>query len=361
MSSARLTPYSRYTLSHLQRLSPNDGYAIERYVSSTSKHLFRLKRRNVPLHDEGFLDLVVYNNAVVGIQVLTAKEDVGRGVTIVTNSGKIVSNIDKGESVTVIMANAKRAESTAADIAMAGLRDSISKSSSIRSSISQSASMRDSLGRRSSVRDSIGGSSTRSSLASSTTQRTSNTSNNTTAAAATPIINPLSETDTQLLVQYGGLLVLGLLILKSILNIFSSLSILLAPIAYLYAIQTCPSVESFDTKKELKRVMRGAHLPEEQQPRGFLERSMSRLAASIGTELATSLGYEVSVDDYWGAGRVVWVRVPVAGMDFCWVGVFGEYLCLVCVNESSTSFCINSNNIITQSCNACVLKGNGGI
>ena len=343
MATARLTPYSRYTLSHLQRLSPNDGYTIERYLSSTSKQLFRLKRRNVPLHDEGFLDLVVYDNAVVGIQVLTAKEDVGRGVTIITSEGKIVSNIDKGESITVTMANAKRVESsTAADIAMAGLRDSISKSSSIRSSIGQNSSMRDSLGRMSSVRDSLGGSSTRSSLASSTTQRTSNTTSNT-AASATPIINPLSETDTQLLVQYGGLLVLGLLILKSILNIFSSLSILLAPIAYVYATQTCPSVESFDTKKELKRVMRGAHLPEEQQPRGFLERSMSRLAASIGTELATSLGYEVSVDDYWGAGRVVWVRVPVAGMDFCWVGVFGElYLCRLLESFAGFYFLHNS-------------------
>jgi hypothetical protein len=72
--------------------------------------------------------------------------------------------------------------------------------------------------------------------------------------------------------------------------------------------------------------MRGAHLPEEKQPQGFLERTMNRVAASIGTELATSLGYELSVDDYWGAGRVAWVRVPVAGMDFCWVGAFGELI-----------------------------------
>jgi hypothetical protein len=72
--------------------------------------------------------------------------------------------------------------------------------------------------------------------------------------------------------------------------------------------------------------MRGAHLPEEKQPQGFLERTMNRVAASIGTEWATSLGYELSVDDYWGAGRVAWVRVPVAGMDFCWVGAFGELI-----------------------------------
>lgn len=69
--------------------------------------------------------------------------------------------------------------------------------------------------------------------------------------------------------------------------------------------------------------MRGAHLPEEQQPKGFLERTMNRMAASAGVELATSLGYELSIDDYWGAGRAAWVRVPVAGYDFCWIGAFG--------------------------------------
>jgi hypothetical protein len=95
---------------------------------------------------------------------------------------------------------------------------------------------------------------------------------------------------------------------------------------YIYAIQTCPTTASFDAKRELKRVLRGAHLPEEQQPQGFFERGINRLAASIGTELATSLGYELSVDDYFGAVKVSWVRVPVAGMDFYWVGVFGELI-----------------------------------
>ncbi|KAL7483829.1 hypothetical protein ACHAW6_009473 [Cyclotella cf. meneghiniana] len=143
-----------------------------------------------------------------------------------------------------------------------------------------------------------------------------------------------SDADNQLILQYGLMLLAGLILLKIILNSLQSLSILLLPLAYIYAIQTCPTTASFDAKRELKRVLRGAHLPEEQQPQGFFERGINRLAATIGTELATSLGYELSVDDYFGAVKVSWVRVPVAGMDFYWVGVFGEFISHVLVVTS---------------------------
>jgi hypothetical protein len=219
-----------------------------------------------------------------------------------------ICNVNKGDVVTIPMNEVQTDSMDAAAVAMAGLRSSINRASSVRESISRASSSRDGLSRSSSLR-------------SSTTQRTPIRTNDTNPN------NPLlSEADTQFLVQYGGAFLLGLIILKSIINIFSSLSFFLAPLLYLYATQTCPTVESFDVKRELKRVMRGAHLPEEKQPQGFLERTMNRVAASIGTEWATSLGYELSVDDYWGAGRVAWVRVPVAGMDFCWVGAFGELI-----------------------------------
>jgi hypothetical protein len=305
----QLTPYSRAVLQHLQRTSPLDGYTIERYLSTTSKHLYRLKRRNVPIHDEGFLDLVVYNDCVVGLQVLTSKGDVGRGIVVINKEGSICKNVDKAEIINVQMSNVKKDTVDPAAVAMAGLRSSISRGSSLRESISRASSLRDSNSRSSSFR-------------SSTAERTSNVNN------IPEIPLNLSEMDTQQLIQYGGMALLVLIVIKSILNIFSSLAFFAAPILYLYAVQTCPSVDSFDAKRELKRVMRGAHLPEDQQPKGFLERTMNRMAASAGVELATSLGYELSVDDYWGAGRMAWVRVPVAGMDFCWIGALGE-LCYV--------------------------------
>lgn len=295
MASAQLTPYSRAALSHLHSTSPLDGYSIERYLSTTKKHLYRLKRRNVQVHDEGFLDIVLLDGHIVGIQVLTTKGDVGRGVVIIKKDGSLC-NVPKEKVITVQMSD-------------------VSKSSSLRDSIGRASSLRDSLGNSSGVR--------------SSGTRTPERTNNAMPAVPDNLLN-LSEADTQLLVQYSGAILIALLVLKSILNIFSSLSFFLAPLVYIYAVQTCPAVSSFDAKKELKRVMRGAHLPEQQQPQGFFERTMNRVAASIGTELATSLGYELSVVDYWGAGRVAWVRVPIAGVDFCWIGAFGKFtLCII--------------------------------
>jgi hypothetical protein len=310
-SSSQLTSYSRATLQHLQRTSPLDGYTIERHLSTTSKHLYRLKRRNVPIHDEGFLDLVVYNDCVVGLQVLTSKGDVGRGVVVISKDGRIC-NVDKAETITVPMSYVKKdREVDPTAVAMAGLRSSISRASSVRESISRTSSLRDSNSRSSSFRSST------------TAERTSIRSNTNNMP---DIPQNLTEADIQQLIHYGGMALLGLIVIKSILNIFSSLAFFAAPVLYLYAVQSCPSVESFDAKRELKRVMRGAHLPEEQQPKGFLERTMNRMAASAGVELATSLGYELSVDDYWGAGRVARVRVPVAGYDFYWIGAFGKLI-----------------------------------
>lgn len=124
----------------------------------------------------------------------------------------------------------------------------------------------------------------------------------------------------------------ALLLLKIISALLSSLTILLLlPLLYLYATTTNrpPNAETFDAKRELKRVMRGAHLPEaahrRRRPEGFFERGFNRLAASVTTELATSLGYEVGVTDYFGAARTAAVKVPAAGAEYYWLGVFGKW------------------------------------
>lgn len=90
---------------------------------------------------------------------------------------------------------------------------------------------------------------------------------------------------------------------------------------------TCPGEESFDVKKELKRVLRGDKLPDghPDKPKDWLSRSIARVAASVGTELVTSLGYEVSLDNFVGACTVACVRVPSADMDFYWIGLFGKW------------------------------------
>jgi hypothetical protein len=68
------------------------------------------------------------------------------------------------------------------------------------------------------------------------------------------------------------------------------------PILYLYAVKTCPSNESFDAKKELKRVMRGYYLPENDpnKPKGFIGETLARAQASATAEVAMAPGYEIT-------------------------------------------------------------------
>uniref|UniRef100_A0A7S2EWT4 Uncharacterized protein n=1 Tax=Trieres chinensis TaxID=1514140 RepID=A0A7S2EWT4_TRICV len=99
------------------------------------------------------------------------------------------------------------------------------------------------------------------------------------------------------------------------------------PMIYLHAIQTCPNESTFDAKKELKRVMRGENLSENDpnKPKGFWEKTMARAKATVGTELATSLGYEVSFMNFGGAFIVACVRVQSLESDCYWVGVHGGW------------------------------------
>eukprot|EP00339_Tiarina_fusa_P006201 CAMPEP_0116999352 /NCGR_PEP_ID=MMETSP0472-20121206/2087_1 /TAXON_ID=693140 ORGANISM="Tiarina fusus, Strain LIS" /NCGR_SAMPLE_ID=MMETSP0472 /ASSEMBLY_ACC=CAM_ASM_000603 /LENGTH=270 /DNA_ID=CAMNT_0004698745 /DNA_START=61 /DNA_END=872 /DNA_ORIENTATION=+ len=96
---------------------------------------------------------------------------------------------------------------------------------------------------------------------------------------------------------------------------------------YLYMLQTCPSMRSFDAKKELKRVLRGHHLPEDHpdKPKGFFEDLAARVAASVTAELATFPGYEMTMTPFGGAAILVEVRVPTAKTTCYWVGAFGKW------------------------------------
>lgn len=57
------------------------------------------------------------------------------------------------------------------------------------------------------------------------------------------------------------------------------------PLFYLYLVQTCPSPATFDAERELKRVLRGHYLPEDnpEKPRGWLQETMASVTASVAT------------------------------------------------------------------------------
>lgn len=70
-----------------------------------------------------------------------------------------------------------------------------------------------------------------------------------------------------------------------------------APACGLYLYITCPTNDSFDGKKELKRVLRGEKLPEDhpQKPKGFLEKAMAKVSASLAAEAAAFAGCKIEI------------------------------------------------------------------
>jgi hypothetical protein len=142
----------------------------------------------------------------------------------------------------------------------------------------------------------------------------------------------MSPEESKRLVQYGLLFLAGLIVLKVLSDsTIGSLLVLALPLLYVYAMQTCPTISSFDAKKELKRVLRGQHLPEDHpnKPKGFLEEMAARVAATVTAELATFPGYELEVTNLGGAGWLMDVRVPAAKLQCFWIGAFNKwtYIC----------------------------------
>eukprot|EP00578_Thalassiosira_sp_NH16_P012221 CAMPEP_0181118134 /NCGR_PEP_ID=MMETSP1071-20121207/22907_1 /TAXON_ID=35127 /ORGANISM="Thalassiosira sp., Strain NH16" /LENGTH=289 /DNA_ID=CAMNT_0023202595 /DNA_START=8 /DNA_END=877 /DNA_ORIENTATION=+ len=267
-----ISPRTKAALQHLRRLKPLDGYSIERYLASSGRLQVRLKRRNVPVRDAGFEDIVLDGSTgrVVGLQVLTSRGDAGRGVVLIDDDGRICND---DSQIMVRMADAV-----------------VSTTSSVSGS-----------------------------------QRRASSSSGMSSSAARSATTPLSDANNELLLKYGLAALGALVALKIIFAALNILSIILLPVAFLYACSNCPTNDSFDAKRELKRVMRGAHLPEEHQPKGFFEQKFNRLAASVTAELATSLGYEIGMTDFVGAAKMAAVKVPVASAEYYWIGILGKW------------------------------------
>ena len=161
-------------------------------------------------------------------------------------------------------------------------------------------------------------------------------------ARATPAAAPppaISDEQNRQLLYYAGLAVGAAIVYRMLVQTLMGAAVLVFPLVYLYCVLHCPSPESFDAKKELKRVLRGHHLPENHpdKPQGFLSETLARVNASLTTELATGLGYEVTMIPVAMAGHVACVRVPSVQQDFYWVGVANKWFYVISMNLDSKS------------------------
>lgn len=114
----------------------------------------------------------------------------------------------------------------------------------------------------------------------------------------------------------------GALLLLRALAVSTAIYVTLLPLLYVYGLATCPPMESFDAKKELKRVLRGHHLSDDDaaKPKGTMEQWAARIRATVTAEVVTMPGYEVDMTPLGGAAFWTAVIIPAANVQCYWVG-----------------------------------------
>lgn len=91
----------------------------------------------------------------------------------------------------------------------------------------------------------------------------------------------------------------------------------------------CPSDESFDSKRQLKRVLRGHHLADDdpRKPKGFWKQNLARLGASLATELPNAIGqHQVTIHPIGTIAKVARIRVQTANQEYTWIGLAGRWV-----------------------------------
>jgi hypothetical protein len=235
------TASAEKALSHLKEKRPLGGWSVE-----SKSGAVRLLRRKIPVTESYFLDLHydTVSDCVVGI-LSKPKSGRAQAQVLVDPDGK-----PTGTKTQIVSVSGYDPNLTSA-----------------------------------------GTSATTRSTTSSTTFKTTTTNTATTN-------NPWTEDpENKKLMLYALYTVVAAMILRAVTQAISILSILIVPAIYVYALQTCPSEVSFDAKKELKRILRGENLPENHpdKPKNFFDKTIARFNAAVTTELATSMGYEVSM------------------------------------------------------------------
>jgi hypothetical protein len=259
---ASLSHSSKEALLHLKKIKPYEGWSLETHRSTKE---VRLLRRSVPLTDNFFRD-IHYDPVSDNVVGILTKGPPAKAQILVDSTGRPIGRTPAIVNITTWPP---------------GVRSSASTSTSTPT----------------------------------TTERT-----------RTPEPT-LSDDQNRELVKYAAFAIGSAIALRVLMSAFFYLYILAFPAVFLYAVQTMPSLESFDAKKELKRVMRGDYLPDDDvnKPKGWLNKTIARATASVTTELATGLGYEVSIMPIIGVAQLATVTVPSVNRSFYWVGAFGKW------------------------------------
>eukprot|EP00536_Pseudo-nitzschia_multiseries_P008962 jgi/Psemu1/199519/e_gw1.239.6.1 len=287
------TRSSRDALNHLRSVKPNDGWSIQIQYNENDDDGVRLLRRNAPLSDHFFLDLhhSPKTNTIVGLLTKDAETcqilvDGTNGRPVLQKNVQYVSCASSYKGYQKLTASEMHAAESAR-------------------------------------RPSSGSNNTRRGTTARRSQHTIPDEN----ALPNPFAD-LSEEDKERYLRYAMLALGAWIVLKILSTMFSEtlLMVLVLPGLYLYGIQTCPENSTFDAKKEVKRVLRGHHLPDDhpQKPRrgNFLEEWTAKISATVATEIgAAAGGYSLEMTPLLGGvATYVSVTLPTLGLTCEWIG-----------------------------------------
>jgi hypothetical protein len=198
-------------LNHLKKIKPSDGWSAEARSTGSGASVVstvRLLRRNVPLTESYFLDLHHDTKSGNVVGILTPNRD------------------GQAQSQILVDKNGKPQGSKTALLRVSNWTPGASPPK--------------------------------------TTERSSSsTSRSSTGAGAAAADTSLSLEENKELLKYVAYAIGGAVAFRLIFSAMFGLYVLAFPIVYLYLVQNCPKMESFNAKKELKRVLRGAHLSED--------------------------------------------------------------------------------------------------
>ncbi len=241
-SSSSISASSNEALQYLKRVKPLDGWTVQVHPKLVG---VRLLRRNVPLTDTYFFDIHLdpSTRCVVGI---------------LTSSSRNGDN--KQQAQAQVLVDAKGVPLPSRPVQLMTVTSW--KPTQLKPSTTTTAS------------------------ATTTTSSTT--------------VSARDEENMQLLKfvwKHALVLIVGLSVARVLFTAVFFVYMVTIPILFLYMVQTCPEESTFDAKKELKRVLRGYHLPEDhpEKPKGFWKETLARVTASVVTELSTGLGYEISM------------------------------------------------------------------
>jgi hypothetical protein len=221
-------------ISHLKSIKPYDGWSTDTYVNAKDEELITLRRRNIPLSSTGFTSIVHdenESNCVVGITSIigeTGSTWFCRGLVLVEKDGTVAR-----DQRDIRVAVPKKSSRSVLGLDREEVKGQYKKNKEM---------AREALKRR--ERENT---------------TTSSAAENTTLGFSLESFfgNHLSDMNASDVPKLILLLICAMTILRILASFRILVNVIVLPLLIIYGMQSCPANESFEPKKELKRVLRG--------------------------------------------------------------------------------------------------------